>query len=153
MINRVALANVFNETLRPLNFRRRGDNWYRRGEEIYAIVNIQRSRWDDLCYINIGFSLVDRLYGDWIPEPKCLVRFRVEALNCVSCDTLSLLDEEKPIRMSEAERHSAIAAGIGVPVARTVGDIVDFAGLKRLLKSDMLDGGVFVHREISEMLD
>lgn len=51
-----ALEDTLGEQLAPASFRRRSGSWYRTGAEMYIVVNIQRSRWDDALYVNVGIT-------------------------------------------------------------------------------------------------
>ena len=74
---------ILDASLKESGFRRRRSNWYRSGPILYAIVNVQKSNWDDLIYINVGFTPVEYLTDGWQPSNKCLVRFRAESLKAV----------------------------------------------------------------------
>jgi hypothetical protein len=87
------LLDVLGNQLAPLGFRRRTANWYRAGSELYLVVNVQRSSWGDVLYVNVGAAPIGRTTGGWLPESKCLVRFRAEALDGVPAEALVALSD------------------------------------------------------------
>jgi hypothetical protein len=94
-------AKVLDSLLLSESFRRRSHNWYRVADRIYAVVNLQESSFDDACYVNIGFSLADDASNGWIPEQKCQVRFRAEALHAITPADSALLDPATPAQLGE----------------------------------------------------
>jgi Domain of unknown function (DUF4304) len=51
------LINIINEILVPIGFKRKGNYWVFNGKQIAKIVNLQRSNFGDLFYVNYGFTL------------------------------------------------------------------------------------------------
>lgn len=146
------LANVFDSLLRPEGFRRRSRSWYRICGPVYAVVSLQESSFDDTCYVNIGFSLADRAVNGWLPEQKCQVRFRAEALREISPADTALLDPDSPVQMGEESWLAAATERLAAPVVRTVVGVVDLQILQGLLQFGV-SNRVFVHREIRDAMD
>lgn len=147
-----ALTDVLNEALRPLALRRRGSTWYRLGQTLYSVVDVQRSRWDDSCYVNIGFAPADRVPKSYLPESKCLVRFRLDALRSVAPADVRLLNEGSVAELGESSWRAAAAERIAAPVARLVAEVSDLDGLRDLLQTKVTER-VFVHRDVRALLD
>ncbi len=78
MINSI-LLEALNEIFKPLGFKKKSAKWYRVSGDLYCIVGVQESRWDESCYVNIGFAPAANVKTEWLPESKCLVRFRADA--------------------------------------------------------------------------
>lgn len=87
------LVEVVSEVLAPLGLKRRSNSWYRAGKDVYAVVSLQRSSWDSSVYVNVGFSPVEQADRGWLPDSKCQVRFRVDAVRSVSPAASALLSE------------------------------------------------------------
>jgi hypothetical protein len=51
------LVNLLNEILAPIGFKRKGNNWVINGEVMTKIVNLQKSQFGNLFYINYGYIL------------------------------------------------------------------------------------------------
>ena len=151
MTVRTELPSIVNSALKEVGFRRRQSNWYRLGPTLYAIVNLQKSNWDDLVYVNVGFTPVDHLAGDWQPSNKCSVRFRVEALNAVR-EHISLLDEDAIAKMGSSDWRAAVSEKIVAPLAVAVNETVDLEGLRALLR-DSLNKQVAINVKIKHLLD
>jgi hypothetical protein len=80
MIESITLANALNEELKPFGFSKKGLTWYLRKEDVIAVLNLQKSNYDDAFFINLGFWL--RQIED-IQNPKgeqCHVLSRAEEL-------------------------------------------------------------------------
>ncbi|MDH6434801.1 hypothetical protein M2158_003278 [Streptomyces sp. SAI-144] len=146
-----ALAGVISEAVGILGFKRRGGSWYRHSEDLYSIVSIQKSKWDNSCYLNIGFMPDSEIEGPWMPESKCWVRFRFDSLNSVSVDDAQLLAEDASRDSSDSELQSLLVDRVATPVARLFGGVVNLTSLKVALESQIAKR-VFVHREMRELL-
>jgi hypothetical protein len=146
------LATLFSKATESLGFRRRGLNWYRRGEQLYSMVNLQRSRWDDLVYVNIAFSPTGEVAGEWQAESKCSVRLRVEAIRSVKKEDLLLLSGAEAAELSDNEWRAAVIARIVDPVVGILVEAVDISSLKEILQKDVTDR-VMIHREMRNLLN
>jgi hypothetical protein len=145
------LVGALGAALRPLGFRRRSSSWWRLAGDLYSIVNVQSSRLDESCYVNIGFSPADRVSNEWIPESQCLVRFRVEALNSVSVEMAVLLGADACERLGMDSWRLAVSEGVIGASAEAVGRVNNLGDLKEFLRRDV-SARVFVHRDMRELL-
>ncbi len=92
-------SNILKQTvtaeLRPVGFARKGSAWYLQNEKIIAVVNLQKSEFGTLYFLNIGFWL--REIED-IHNPKverCHVQARAEGIwKCGRPSIADLLDLE-----------------------------------------------------------
>lgn len=150
MVNSVFLE-AFDEVFKPLGFRKKSANWYRVSGELYCVVGLQKSSWDESFYVNVGFSLAEKVKTGWLPESRCLVRFRVDSIASISEDGLRLLSGEVTEGGKESEFRVSLVERIVVPVALVVGPIGTLDDLKSLLQSGV-SGQVFIHREIRDVL-
>jgi hypothetical protein len=127
------LASLLTEGTRPLGFRRRGNNWFRTGATVYSIVNLQRSRWDETLYVNIGFDAAANVPGDWRPERQCGVRFRIDAIDAVTAADLRLLDQEQQDRLGTEAWRTAVVERLVEPMVRVLVQATDISGLRDVL--------------------
>ena len=51
------LVNILNEMLTPIGFKKKGNNWVINGSMITKIVNLQKSQFGNVYYINYGYIL------------------------------------------------------------------------------------------------
>ncbi|MFG2960812.1 DUF4304 domain-containing protein [Streptomyces sp. NPDC048291] len=149
MVNSAPLLEVFDEVFRPLGFRKKSGSWYRTSGDIYCLVGVQKSSWDESCYVNVGFAPTGTTKDGWLPENKCLVRFRVDAITSISREALELLSEGRREGVRPNELRSSLMEKIAVPVALLVDPIRSLGDLQSLLRS-RVSGQVFIHREIRE---
>lgn len=145
-------AEVLTLALQELGFRRRGDNWRRQGATLYSIVNLQPSRWDSLFYVNVGFSLADRAVRGWLPESKCMVRFRIEAIKKISSQDLRLLSDDALSTMGEQEWRAAVSDKLVGPIAGILEGATDLVGLKSLLRTNVSERAM-VNAEMRGLLE
>ncbi|MFE1691611.1 DUF4304 domain-containing protein [Streptomyces albidoflavus] len=152
MINSI-LLEALNEIFKPLGFKKKAANWYRVSGDLYCIVGVQESRWDESCYVNIGFAPAVNAKTGWLPESKCLVRFRADAITSISREDLDLLSEGAAKVSGEDDLRVGLIEKIATPVARAVNPIENIQALKSLLRASVSDQ-VFIHREIrGELLE
>ncbi|MGK5446738.1 DUF4304 domain-containing protein [Streptomyces radiopugnans] len=118
-----------------------------------AVVGVQESRWDESCYVNVGFAPAVNVKAGWLPESKCLVRFRVDAITSISREDFDLLSGRAAETSGEDDLRVGLVEKIATPVARAVNPIESIQGLKSLLRASVSDQ-VFIHREIrGELLE
>ncbi|MFE7500528.1 DUF4304 domain-containing protein [Streptomyces albidoflavus] len=152
MINSV-LLEAFNEVFKSLGFRKKSANWYRVSGDLYCIVGVQESRWDESCYVNVGFTPAVNVKAGWLPESKCLVRFRADAITSISREDLDLLSGEAAKASGEDDLWVGLLEKIANPAARAVDPVENMQNLKSLLRTSVSDQ-VFMHREIrGELLE
>ena len=54
-MEKVEIVGIITRVLKPIDFRRRGNNWVNEAGEIIKIVNLQKSVFGNRFYINYGF--------------------------------------------------------------------------------------------------
>ncbi|MEU6647581.1 DUF4304 domain-containing protein [Saccharomonospora sp. NPDC046836] len=152
MINSI-LLEAFNEVFKSLGFRKKSANWYRVSGDLYCIVGVQESRWGESCYVNVGFTPAVNVKAGWLPESKCLVRFRADAITSISREDLDLLSGEAAKASGEDDLRVGLLEKIANPAARAVDPVENMQDLKSLLRTSVSDQ-VFMHREIrGELLE
>ncbi|WP_329373378.1 DUF4304 domain-containing protein [Streptomyces sp. NBC_00669] len=146
MVNSI-LLEALNEVFKPLGFRKKSANWYRVSGDLYCVVGVQESRWDESFYVNVGFAPAVKVKAGWLPESKCLVRFRADAIASISREDLDLLSGEAAEASGEDGFRVGLVEKIATPLARAVNPIENIQGLKSLLRTSVSDQ-VFIHHEI-----
>lgn len=61
-MERKELTNIIDEILKPLGFTKKGNYWRLEGEELFKIVNLQKSSYSNKYYINYGFDIKNLNY-------------------------------------------------------------------------------------------
>ena len=51
------LINFLNEILAPLGYKKKGNNWMQPSIELIKVINLQKSNYGNLFYINYGFII------------------------------------------------------------------------------------------------
>jgi hypothetical protein len=150
MTPQAEIEGLLTDQTRGLGFLRRGSNWVRKGPDLYTVVNLQHSRWDDTLYINVGFHAAEDVEGEWLPESKCGVRFRIDALHGVAAGGLQMLSNSYVPPEGTALRE-ALASGIVGPLAELIELASSLEGLKRALET-MVSGRVMVSAKMTRRL-
>jgi hypothetical protein len=57
MINKKDLKKTFATPLERAGCTKKGQTWYLDGKDVLIAINLQKSDWNDLYYVNIGFWL------------------------------------------------------------------------------------------------
>jgi hypothetical protein len=137
MSERNAVQRAFDGFGRDAGSEKKSGSWYRRRDEVVAVLNLQKSQYGPRYYLNVGFWLVE-VGDERYPQPhKCHVRMRVEGL---------LPAAEKRINellnlghdMSDEERMTELRAlldGELLPLLERAGSV---AGLRGMLAAGML---------------
>ena len=80
MSERNVIQRAFDEFGRDAGFEKKSGSWYRRGDEVIAVSNLQKSQYGPRYYVNQGFWL-RQLDEERYPTPnKCHVQLRLERL-------------------------------------------------------------------------
>src|SRR5438552_17336829 len=109
MSERNVIQRVFDGFGRDTGFEKKSGNWYRRGEEVIAVSNLQKSQYAPRYYFNQGFWLRE-LGWERYPKPnECHVRLRLEGLLPTAEVRINeLLDLER--EMSDEQRMLELRA-------------------------------------------
>lgn len=51
------LENILNELLKSIGYKKKGNNWILKNDEVTKIINLQKSKYSSRFYINYGFIL------------------------------------------------------------------------------------------------
>lgn len=56
-MDKKGLSSILNGILKPLGFKKKGDSWVVKNNEIIKTVNLQKSRFSNSFYVNYGYIL------------------------------------------------------------------------------------------------
>lgn len=143
------LLTALSEALSFRGFRRRGSNWYRKHDQIYTVVNVQKSRYSCARYINIGMCPNGSMGRDWIPESRCPIRFRLESLESIPPEDAALLDDISLI--PDGERVETLKQRIAQPLASSIDRVQDESTLIKFIQSNV-SPNIYLHREVRQRL-
>lgn len=83
----------------------------------------------------------------WLPDSKCQVRFRADAVRSVSPAASALLSEAGLASVNHEDWQERVRRDLIDPLAQTLDRVVDLESLGQIVRSD-LSAKVMVHREI-----
>lgn len=112
MINSKILANLCDEFLKPVGFRKRNVTWHRLTTDVVQVFQLQKSDHGGQYYVNLAWAPTN-LNIDNMPTPqehKCPIRARLDALNPEHCNHIKqLFDLESKYCDSENARLSELS--------------------------------------------
>ena len=129
---RLALA----DTLGSAGFLRKGQNWFRQGDEVVEVLNLQKSQYGPQYYLDYGIWL--RALGEEQQprEQHCHVRMRLGAVMSSAAQLTQLLDLEADT--PEHARRSALAELLATEFLSFAELCRTTAGLRQLLAAGRL---------------
>lgn len=131
-------------------FGKKSDNWYRNGDGVVQVVNLQKSQYGNQYYINAGVAMRS-LGADLFPkEQQCHVRFRLSAVSPPEKE--SMINESLNLdksRFSDPERASQLSMLIEDILLEVFGKCDSEQRLLEAVKSGMFDRAM-VHRRVKE---
>jgi len=133
-----------------MGFSRKGNSWFRRGEEIVQVVNLQKSRWGNQYYLNYALWLLALGETSLPREEMCHVRKRVDDLVANEKQFNELLDLENDIPAEE--RAALLSKMLTSDLVPFIDKSSSIAGLRELFVKGMLEGG-FVYVDAKRLLE
>ena len=124
------VKRTFDHVARASGFSRRSSTWYRRTPELVQVLNLQRSSWSRLYYVNVGLWLLALGDNDHPKEYQCHVRTRLDGLLADEAHEVgTLLDLENALAEEErAQRLEAVLRVRLIPVLDEVQSLRDLKG-------------------------
>lgn len=96
------LVALLDELLRPLGFKKKGNNWVFNGEEVNRIINIQKSQYGKSFYINYGYILRSLSLEGWVTHVEDRLGSYEKEKNKRIMDLLDLENDIEPeVRLLE----------------------------------------------------
>lgn len=107
MSERNAIQVTFDDFMKSIGFSRTAGSWYRTGEDVVTVVQLQKSQYGVQYYVNVAVWLLALGAAKAPKEQTCHVRTRLSRLVGTEESHLSkLLNLEEPL--SEDERCAAL---------------------------------------------
>jgi hypothetical protein len=132
MSERNAVQRAFDRFGKEAGFEKKSGSWYRRGDEVIAVSNLQKSQYGPQYYFNQGFWLT-RVSDERFPkEQQCHIRARLGALlRDASSRIDQLLDLEH--EMPDDQRLEELVALLNERLLPLIERGSSVAGLRALL--------------------
>jgi len=130
------LSQRFAEPLKVAGYKKKDFNWSRMNDETCLIVNIQKSRWGEWAYVNMGVFVY--LLGSEVnpKERDCHIRFRLENVcppaqeNLISGKNHGILSAKPLLPGSiDAEKFTYALKDFGLPVLEKMSTLNDLRSL------------------------
>jgi len=80
MIDKKTFKKAFATPFENAGFVKNGQSWYLDGKDAIIVVNLQKSDWEDMYYINIGIWLKALGETSFPRENQCHLMYRAESL-------------------------------------------------------------------------
>jgi len=130
------LNQRFAEPLKVAGYKKKDFNWSRMNDETCLIVNIQKSRWGEWAYVNMGV-FVYLLRSEVNPKQyQCHIRFRLEDVcppaqeSLISGEDHGILSDKPLLPGSiDAEKFTYALKDFGLPVLEKMSTLNDLRSL------------------------
>jgi hypothetical protein len=110
MITTRILKTAINAELKAQGFLRKGSNWYLSSEEVVVVVNLQKSNYSALYFLNLGFWLQQVEQAQYPRCEQCHVHNRASSLcpegnpriaDLLDIDEFSYDEEQRIIKIQQ----------------------------------------------------
>ncbi len=149
MIDKRKLSAALTAELSPFGFTRRGSTWYRRTQDVIAVLNLQKSNYDATFFLNLGFWLRTIEQVEHPKEEQCHVRTRAEELWPTANPSIAELLSESTIGDDCGKRITAIRTFVREQVVPLLLKGSTISGIAALLE---VHDGFLVRRVAREAL-
>lgn len=145
---------LFHFELKKYGFKRRASHWYFKSPEVIHVINLQKSRFGDIFYINVGL-VPDSMPIAGLPFPreyKCPIRIRLGSGMPEKEDAYikEILDMDSDI--PEHERKFGIVNIIEKYISPIIANTPDIESIKKAIKKRSIIG-MQISKEGLEFLD
>jgi hypothetical protein len=139
MIDKKTFKKAFGAPMQKAGSVKKGQSWYFEGKDAVVVINLQKSDWSELYYINLGIWL--KAFGEaTFPQfNHCHLYYRVEhffpeqrALTLVGCD----------LERSDPEILDDLSMFIGRQLIPFAQECTDENKLRELMSRGVLEGGL-----------
>ncbi|MFI9487672.1 DUF4304 domain-containing protein [Promicromonospora sp. NPDC052451] len=136
------------QEMKSLGYRKRGSSYFRiSAGGLYAIISVQKSAWDSVEYLNFGYAEGASAESGWIPESRCQVRFRLDAVRGVDARLMALMSTEG----LSASNSDSLVEELLDAISPFL-EVDDWAGLRAVIDERISDSRLFVHRDVRRFL-
>jgi hypothetical protein len=126
-----------------LGFSTKGSMAHRQSPDVIQVLDLQRSNYGKLYYINLGIALKSLGAKNVPREEQCHIRVRLDSVVGVGADVARFLDLDQSMDVNERIRSLQMAAGR--PIRDFVEATASISGLRALYRSGGLNRA-FIHR-------
>lgn len=130
------LVDTIGKLLRPAGFKKKSDSWYLSSEETISVINLQKSDFGKLYFVNIGVLLKCICKEDFPKEYKCHIRFRWTSLIPQDEKKLERLMDFNDEIISDADRLREISRLLEAFILPFFSSAKTLDGLRKLFKSN-----------------
>jgi hypothetical protein len=125
-----------------LRFSARGSVAHRQSPDVIQVLDLQRSNYGRLYYINLGIALKSLGARNVPREEQCHIRVRLDSVPDVAADVVRFLDLDQPMDVDERIKSLELAAG--GPIRDFVEETSSMSGLRARYRSGGLHRA-FIH--------
>jgi hypothetical protein len=142
MIDKKMFKKAVGSPLEQAGFLKKGQSWYLNGTDSIIVLNLQKSNWSELYYVNFGIWL--KAFGDaQLPQfNHCHLYYRVESLFpeereflITSCD----------LQMSSPEMLSHLSRFVEQQLIPFAWECTEESKLREFMSRGLLKGGLVRH--------
>lgn len=129
---------AFDDALKEAGFHKKSGTWYLEKEQVVLVANLQKSRWGEQYYINLGIWLKPLGEKKFPKEHECHIRLRARSLPAIDDDFFDqTFDLENTTLTAEerSERIRSVMREIVIPFLNRCGSV---SGIKEEFQKGQL---------------
>ena len=136
MIFQKLIRKHLNGTFVEAGFASRGNSWHIALDEVWCVVNLQKSAYSELYFLNLGFQVTQTEPPDFTPPHRCDVSTRADRLLLAEGEQMSkLLDFSEGIEGAEMQ-ISALTTLVAETLIPWLLSMNTIASLRELIRSN-----------------
>ncbi|MCH9655828.1 MAG: DUF4304 domain-containing protein [Planctomycetes bacterium] len=136
MISTSILKTTINAELKAHGFLRKGSNWYLSCEEVVVVVNLQKSNYSALYFLNLGFWLQQVEQMQYPRSEQCHIHNRASSLYPDGNPRIADLLNVDEFPYDEDQRITEIQQFISVKLIPLLLKGSTVSGLKKMLSEN-----------------
>lgn len=140
------VEELLRSRLKEWGFRKRGGSYYRTTETgLYLVLAVQGSAWGDSKYLNFGYADSSLAVSGWLPENRCQLRFRINAVNGVTDEVLTLFE-------ADGGEGSPSAVDRLFELIRPLLVVESWRDVRSLVGNRVSATRIFIHRDVKAFM-
>ncbi len=140
-MDKKAVEALVGRSLAARGFKKKGNTWYREGQGVLQLVNLQKSAWGALFYLNLAF-VPEGMSVEGMPRPKeykCPIRIRLGSAYPDKDALIEGLLRFEDVAMSDEQRIAGIEGMFHEMVLPFMDRLQTLDDLKRAIEDGTFD--------------
>lgn len=137
-----SVEDLLRSRLKEWGFRKRGQSYFHTTNAgLYVVVAVQNSAWGESKYLNFGYADSSLAVSGWLPENRCQLRFRLNAVTGVTVEMLTLFEA------GGGEISPSVVDGL-FALVRPLLAVESWQDVRNLVGDRISATRIFIHRDV-----